>query len=298
MGAIKDFVAITLAMIQDLHITISDLLDIAIMSYLLYRIARIIRETRATQLFKGIILLSCIFIAAKILGLHTLDFLFTNLFQIGVLVLIVLFQPELRRVLERVGRSKMSTVFGTDLLEKNADVWEEAIPQLVEAVKQLSHTNTGALIVIERQTKLGEQLATGVELNAKITTSLLLNIFFLNAPLHDGALILRDGRAHSAACFLPKPHSEDWISTHLGSRHRAAIGISEVSDAITIVVSEETGTVSITEDGVLHRGFSTERLHRYLRHHLLPQDAKKQKSSRIPWKKRKADEPLSDFTDP
>jgi diadenylate cyclase len=257
---------------------IFDLLDIIIISYIVYKAFKIVRETRAEQLLKGILLLCVAYLAANLLQLKTVEFLLTNVFQIGILALIVLFQPELRRVLERVGRTKVSHVFGSDSADKNAGEWSRVIPVIVEAVQRLSKSTTGALIVIERQTRLGEQIATGVELNAKPSVELFGNIFFVNTPLHDGAVIMRDGRILAAACFLPKPQKEELIATHLGSRHRAAIGISEVSDSITIVVSEETGTVSIAEDGKLQRGFTSERLANYLRDKLVPQvdkDSKK-----------------------
>lgn len=270
------------AVIRGLRFSVFDLIDVALMSYILYKAGKILRETRAYQLIKGILLLSLTFAAAKLLRLQTLDFLFTHLFQIGVLLLIVLFQPELRRVLERVGRSKVSTVFGTEFLDKHAGEWEPVIPVLVEAIQLLSKTETGALIVIEQQTKLGEQISTGVEIGAKLSVELIRNIFFLNSPLHDGAVIMRDGRIHSAACFLPKPQNEDWIATHLGSRHRAAIGVSEISDAITIIVSEQTGTVSIAENGQLHRGYTSERLTEFLSKRLLTAPEKNTKKLSFP----------------
>ena len=251
--------------------TLFDLLDIALISYIVYKAFKIVRETRAEQLLKGILLFCLAFFAAKIFQLRTTSFLLDNLFQIGIIALIVLFQPELRRVLERVGRTKVTHVLGTDFAEKHAGEWERVIPVIVESVQRLSKTSTGALIVIERQTRLGEQIATGVELNARPSVELFGNIFFVNTPLHDGAVIMRNARILAAACFLPKPQKEELIATHLGSRHRAAIGISEVSDSITIVVSEETGTVSIAEDGELQRGFTSERLATYLREKLVPQ---------------------------
>ena len=257
--------------------TLFDLLDIALISYIVYKAFRIVRETRAEQLLKGILLLCLAFFVAKIFQLKTMEFLFTNLFQIWILALIILFQPELRRGLERVGRTKVTSVFTSEASDKHAGEWGRVIPIIVESVQRLSKSTTGALIVIERQTKLGEQIATGVELNAKPSVELFGNIFFVNTPLHDGAVIMRNARVLAAACFLPKPQKEELIATHLGSRHRAAIGISEVSDSITIVVSEETGTVSVAENGELQRGFTSERLATYLTEKLVPQTDKESK---------------------
>lgn len=253
------------------RIGIADVLDIALTSFIIYQAFKIARETRAEQLLKGIALLLIAYFAVQIFGMKTMNFLLGNIISSGLLVIVVLFQPELRRVLERVGRSKVSNVFS--LSERNASSWEHAIPVIVEAVDRLSKSNTGALIVLEQKTKLGEQIATGVELDAVPSVELFGNIFFVNTPLHDGAVIMRDGKILAAACFLPKPLREELIASHLGSRHRASLGISEISDAITIVVSEETGTVSIAENGKLNRGFGRERLTQFLTERLTPPPA-------------------------
>lgn len=246
--------------------SIADFIDIALISYIVYKAIKIIRETRAGQLVKGILLLTVSYFFAIQFGLKTVSFLLKNLFQIGIIALIILFQPELRRVLEKVGRTNVSALnlIISDNTEKKSQVWERAIQNICTAVDNLSKTKTGALIVIEQKTKLGEQIDTGVMLNADITVELLLNIFFVNTPLHDGAVIIRNGKVLAAACFLPKPQKEDFIESKLGSRHRAAIGISEISDAITIVVSEETGTISITTEGRIIRHFTKDTLQTYL----------------------------------
>lgn len=267
--------------------SIFDVLDILLIAYIVYKTSKVVRETRAEQLLKGILLLCLAFVGARVLQLKTIQFLLASLFQIGILAIIVLFQPELRRMLERVGRAKVSRVFAGDFASNGtSNAWEPVIPVVVEAVQRLSKSTTGALIVIECQTKLGEQISTGVELNAKASLELFGNIFFVNTPLHDGAVIMRDGRILAAACFLPKPQKEEWIATHLGSRHRAAIGISEVSDSITIIVSEETGTVSVAENGELQRGFTSEKLAAYLREKLVPVVEKENKKPSF-WKGRK-----------
>lgn len=266
---------------------IADLVDIILISFIIYKLLQFARETRAQQLLKGIFLLAVAYFASTIFGLKTMSFLLQNVFQSGILVIVVLFQPELRRMLEKVGRTKVPHVFGVSSGDKNAE-WEKAIPIIAEAVNRLSKSMTGALIVIEQKTRLGEQIDTGVILDAQPSLELFGNIFFVNTPLHDGAVIMRDGKIKAAACFLPKPQKEELIASHLGSRHRASIGISEVSDAITIVVSEETGTVSIAENGQLERGFTKERLIEYLSERLLPKPEEEKKSAfKLPRKETK-----------
>ena len=246
---------------------ITDVLDILVISYIIYKGIQLVRETRAEQLLKGILLILALTLVAYLLDMKTLNFLMNNILQIGIFAIIVLFQPEIRRALERLGRAKMGNVFTAEST-RHAGEWEPVIPIIVSAVDRLSKTVTGALIVIERQIKLGEQIATGVILNATPSVELFGNIFYNKTPLHDGAVIMRDGRILAAACFLPKPQKEELIATHFGSRHRAAIGMSEVSDAIVIVVSEETGTVSVVVDGKMERGFDSARLTRYLQENL------------------------------
>lgn len=271
MDVINNFFSEMYSVITDFESR--DLIDIILVSYLIYKSVKLVRETRAGQLVKGIFLLVISkFLCEQILHLKVMSFLLDNIFEIGIIALIVLFQPELRRVLEKVGRTKVKAlnIFTMDNAEKNIAIWENAIANICEGVSSLSKTKTGALIVIERMTKLGEQIDTGVEVDAKISVQLLLNIFFVNTPLHDGAVIVRDGKILAAACFLPKPQKEDFIDSQLGSRHRAAIGISEISDAITIIVSEETGVISVSEEGRLIRSFTKESLKTYLTDKLIP----------------------------
>lgn len=261
------------------EIRIRDVFDIALVSFIVYKAFKIARETRAEQLLKGIALLLVAYFSAKIFDLKTMKFLLGTVMSNGILAIVILFQPELRRTLEKVGRSKVSNVFS--IADKSpTGQWNTAIPIVVEAVDRLSRTQTGALIVLEQKTKLGEQIATGVEMNAVPSVELFGNIFFVNTPLHDGAVIMRDGKILAAACFLPKPQKEELIASHLGSRHRASIGISEVSDALTIVVSEETGTVSIAENGELSRGFSRDRLTEFLTKRLAPDPHEDRKNAK------------------
>lgn len=267
---------------------IQDVIDIAILSYIIYKGIKIVRETRAQQLIKGLLLLVAAFIVSNIFELKALEFILKNVFSIGAIALIVVFQPELRRVLDKVGRTKVRDLsFGLagEHTEYYTKLWGSAINAICDACEQLSQTKTGALIVLERQTKLGEQIATGVTIDAVPSKELFGNIFFKNSPLHDGAVIMRDGKIIAASCFLPKPVKEEHIDRQLGSRHRAAIGISENSDAVTVVVSEETGSISVSEDGFLTRHLSKDDLYRILTEKMISEKADEEKPAF--WKVRK-----------
>ena len=253
-------------------IGINDIIDILILSYLFFHIMKLIRETRALQLAKGILLLVGSYILAMILDLQTIKFLLKICFQWGAFAILILFQPELRRMLERVGRSKLADIalFRPSDDDEEAEHTRAAIRAVCDASMKLSSTKTGALIIFERKTKLGEQIATGTLLDCVPSAAMLGNIFVPNTPLHDGAVIIRDGKILAAGCFLPKPANEELINKQLGSRHRAAIGMSENSDAIVIVVSEETGTISVAENGELTRGYVEDTLKKLLYTRLLP----------------------------
>lgn len=260
-----------------------DLLDIFLVAYVVYKGVKIVRETRAGQLVKGILLLAAAYLVAKVAELNTVTWLLNKVFELGIIAIIVVFQPELRRTLEKVGRAKVKTltpwVHPEESLRQNA-VWGAPIEILCEAVQRLSISATGALIVIERATKLGEQIATGVVVDAVPSVELIGNIFFKNSPLHDGAMIMRDGKILAAACFLPKPDKEEGIDKKLGSRHRAALGISEVSDSVTIVVSEETGGISFAVNGRLIRNLSIEKLRQTLHFYLIPEASEETKEKK------------------
>ncbi len=255
-------------------ISIPDIIDMALLSYLIYHGIRLVRETRAQQLIKGIVIICVGYMISNFLELKTMTFLLRTVFQWGILAIIILFQPELRRVLDKMGRTKMVdlSVFSSSDPGNLESKWSKAIEAIVDAAGDLSATATGALIVCERQTKLGEQIDTGTILNCTPSAAIFGNIFFPNTPLHDGAVIIRDGSILAAGCFLPKPQKEELINKQLGSRHRAAIGMSENSDAIVVVVSEETGTISVAEDGELTRGFNKDSLRKLLRQRLMPND--------------------------
>lgn len=239
-----------------------DVLDVLILTYVIYLLLKLIRETRAGQLVKGIIFLVAGYFVSKAIGLKVVSYLLQNALSMGVLAMIILFQPELRRALEKAGRSKFGIrLFG---LGQNSDElkqkWIPAIDAICDSCVELSASCTGALIVVERQVRLGEQIETGTILNATPSKEVFGNIFYPKTPLHDGAVIMRDGIILAAACFLPKPAKDALINKKLGSRHRAAIGMSENSDAIVIVVSEETGQISVAINGELTRDYTHDKL--------------------------------------
>lgn len=252
-------------------IELVDVIDMLLMAFIIYKGIKIVKETKAVQLLSGIVIILITYAVSAALKLKMMTYLFGNFFQVGVIALVVVFQPELRRVLERVGRTNVATVFNQG--SRSDDIvqsWSDTIEVIGEAVSQLSDTATGALIVIERTNKLGEQIENGTVMDCLPSVPTLGSIFFPKTPLHDGAVIIRDARIIAAGCFLPTPAKEETINKQLGSRHRAAIGMSENSDAIIIVVSEETGTVSVAENGELTRGYTKERLISFLRSKLIP----------------------------
>ena len=273
-------------------IEVRDILDMALLSYIIFKGIKIIRETRAGQLLKGIVLFIGAYLVCKQLELKAMTFLLENTLNVGLLAIMIMFQPELRRALEKVGRTSVSNmqIFSNSSTDELTQKWETAITAICDACEELSSTTTGALIVIERQTKLGEQIDSGVIMNAEPSKEIFGNIFYPKTPLHDGAVIMRDGMILAAACFLPKPQKEEFINKKLGSRHRAAIGMSENSDAIIIAVSEETGTISIAENGNLERPFNRTTLERYLRNKIIPQqieEDKPAKQKKVPKRKRR-----------
>jgi len=242
-----------------------DVLDIALLSFIIYKLIKIIRETRAGQLAKGIIFLLLAYFTCVIFKLRTIEFLLKVILNNGFIAILIMFQPEMRRTLERVGRTSVAKfAFITEHPDDYVVKWEKAIDAICESVEELSASKTGALIVCERKTKLGSEISSGTVMNSLPSKELLGTIFFTKTPLHDGAVIMRDGIIVAAACFLPKPEHEEFISKKLGSRHRAAIGMSENSDAVTVVVSEETGNISVTCNGKIFRNFSPKSLRTFL----------------------------------
>ncbi len=238
---------------------LTSVVDILLVALVAFALIRLIRDSRAEQLFKGILLLVVAFGAATLFQLKTLQFLLNILFDNALILIVVIFQPEIRRALEQAGSSRFGFLrtLGMDR-EEMVKAWKRAIAATVEAVGALQEQRAGALLVFERQTKLGDIVASGTLLEAQPSAELIGNLFFKNTPLHDGAVILREGRVCAAGCILPLTDLQ--IGTSMGTRHRAAVGMSENSDAVVVVVSEETGTISIAQGGTLRRDFTPEEL--------------------------------------
>lgn len=243
------------------QMSITDILDILIVSVLIYEIARWIKNTRAWTLLKGIMLLVLVAMAAYVFQLHTISWLINNTMGVGVTAVIIVFQPELRNALEQLGRKNpIVNLFSSDeSRDEKIGYTDRTIQEIVRATIEMSKVKTGALIVLEREVPLGEYERTGIPVDAKMSSQLLINIFEHNTPLHDGAVIVRSNRIVSATCYLPLSDSLE-IGKELGTRHRAAVGISEVSDSVTIVVSEETGGISIAQGGRIYRGLTPQQL--------------------------------------
>lgn len=242
---------------------LSDLVDVIIIAIIIYQLAKILLESRAIQLLKGIAILFIILLASDWLNLNALNYILGNTMQAGLFAVVVIFQPELRNMLERVGRSKAGKIIDMVSGQNENDKTMHVIDELCDAAANLSSTKTGALIVIERETKLGDVIRTGNIVNANVSAPLLENIFVPNTPLHDGAVIIRGDRIYTAGSLLPLTSNTN-LSRELGTRHRAALGISEASDAMVIVVSEETGKISIAINGTLTRNLDRESLRRAL----------------------------------
>ena len=246
-----------------------DVVDILVVAYLIYRLLLLVRKTNSSRLLKGVLVV----IAALWLStdrLPALNFALTHVVEWGVLALIILFQPEIRRVLEQVGSSQLPFLQWFSKPQVDRQTIEEAISQTVAACGDMSKSRTGALIVFERHNQMDEILRSGTKLDAEVSSELLKNIFFVKAPMHDGAAIVREGRVLGAGCMLPLSRNVN-LSRDLGMRHRAGIGMSENSDAVVVLVSEETGSISVAVGGMLKRHLMTETLEQLLRNELLPQ---------------------------
>ena len=248
-----------------------DVLDIVVVAFLIYSLIKLVRETRAEQLVKGLLIMIIAWALSSQLNLKMIKTLLDNFFQFGIIALLVVFQPELRRALEHIGRTKIGTRTFSVAKEGESLLQQErkCINAVVEAAGSFQKSKTGALIVFERQTKLGEIVDTGTIVNADPSAQIIGNIFFNKAPLHDGAMIIRNGMIYAAGCILPLTKN-DSLSVDLGTRHRAAVGMSENSDAVILVVSEETGTISLAINGVITRNYTRETLKGALENEILP----------------------------
>lgn len=234
---------------------LGDIIDILIVWYVIYKLIMLIRGTKAVQLLKGITVIYVVRILSQYLGLNTLQELMDQALTWGFLAVIIIFQPELRRALEQLGRGR---IFSRSMHQEDEE-HAKMVEAIVKATEYMAKRRIGALVSIERETGMGDYVETGIPLNAKISSELLINIFIPNTPLHDGAVIIQNDQVAAAACYLPLSESP-FISKELGTRHRAAVGISEVTDSLTLVVSEETGSVSIAKNGELHRNLTLEQL--------------------------------------
>lgn len=266
----------------------SDIAEVIILTFLIYHIMLWIKTTRAWALVKGFAVIMVFLFLAVLFDMNTILWIAGKIFSIGILAIVIVFQPELRRALEQLGQKNIITgILSIDSdREQEEEFNEHTIEAIVKACVEMSKAKTGALIVIENTVPLGEYERTGITLDAQISSQLLLNIFEHNTPLHDGALLVRGNRAVSATCYLPLSDNME-LSKELGTRHRAAVGISEVSDAMTVIVSEETGAVSITQHSALNRNITTEELREQLQSLLnKPTESKRFKL----WKGREKDE--------
>ena len=271
-------------------IGIIDIIDIAIVAFVFYYAYKFIRERRAGKLAVGILILLLIMLASEVLEMHAMRFLLQIVFQVGLIALIIVFQPELRTALEKVGAEPLRSLRSIgEAKVKNKAQTTAMIGEIAQAVCDMSLDKTGALIVIERSTKLGDIVRSGTVINANPTAFLIRNIFFNKAPLHDGAMVIRDDRIWSAGCFLPLSTNNDIIKD-LGTRHRAAIGMSENSDAVIIVVSEETGNISVALEGQLKRNYSYNTLRDELTALLITDDAPAAPAKPSAWILRRKDE--------
>lgn len=262
------------------HDWIKDIIDVGIVAFIIYKMMELVRGTRAVQLLKGIFVLVATWAISTWLNLYTLKWLMNQMFTFGIVTVLIIFQPELRRVLEQLGRGKLfsrsSSLDSTGLSEQ--------IDEIIRAVRSMSKRKVGALIVFERKTGVTEMIESGIALESKISSELLMNIFTPNSPLHDGAVIIRGNQIMAAGCYLPLSENP-FISKELGTRHRAGIGVSEVSDAISLIVSEETGQVSLSINGMIVRDINEESLISKLHEELSPE--KEASKKEFSWFKRK-----------
>lgn len=256
-------------------IRLNDVIDMAIMAFIFYKVLYFLARTGSGRVVRGILLLVAVLLLAKALNLYVVNYIFGKTFELGVLALLIIFQPEVRSLLEKVG-GITKYIPGRN---SPRDV-EDAIAQVVLACRDLAETKTGALIVFERDNTLEEAVKTGTLIHADVKAELLKNIFYPNTPLHDGAVIIRGGRIEAASCMLPLT-TQTHLSRELGMRHRAGIGMSENSDAVVVVVSEETGSISVAVEGILKRHLTAETFERILRNELLQDTEEKQPKLRM-----------------
>ena len=269
------------------EIGILDLLDIPMVAFIVYKILNWVKETRAWTLFKGLVVFFVFYAFATLLQLNTIHWILSKTLSVGIIAFVILFQPELRKALEQLGNGKIiRNMFKFEIQDEEDEDDVKTIDEIVTAAKKMASVKTGALILVERDVPLGDHIRTGIPVDGLVTSQLLINIFEHNTPLHDGAVVIKNNRVAAAACFLPL--TENKVSMELGTRHRAAIGASEVSDADIIVVSEETGYISLARSGVIYRNITPDELKRML-------NARKKESAHVKkkimrWKGRRSDD--------
>ena len=250
------------------NIRFFDIIDIAVIAYIIYQLVKFLRDSRAAQLVKGLVVLLAVYLLAAWFELVTLKWLLTIVGESLLVVAVIVFQPEIRRLLENVGRSNLRKIGKNQLIDSERENKEKCIGSICKAISNMHENKIGALIVFERETHLGEIINTGTMVDAVISDELIQNIFYPKSPLHDGGMVIRENRVMAAGCILPLTANAD-LNSQLGTRHRAAIGMSEVSDAIVVVVSEETGIISVAHDGKIERGFNQISLREYLNEQLI-----------------------------
>ncbi|MEH7355413.1 diadenylate cyclase CdaA [Neobacillus drentensis] len=253
---------------------LASIVDIVLVWFVIYKLINVVRGTKAVQLLKGILVILLVRVVGERLGLTTISWMMQQAINWGFLAVIIIFQPELRRALEQLGRGRFFSRSST----QDDDNQEKTVEAIVKATDYMAKRRIGALISIERETGMSDYIETGIQLNSNISSELLINIFIPNTPLHDGAVIIQKNNVSAAACYLPLSESP-FISKELGTRHRAALGISEVTDSVTVVVSEETGNISLTKNGELHRDLKLEELKEILTSEMVIHNKVKQASS-------------------
>ncbi len=260
---------------------IKDMIDILIVAYLMYKLVKLLKNTAAARLVKGIVLLLAVMAVASWAEMYALEFIMSGIMQVGAFAIVVVFQPELRRILEQFGKMSLN-IFGSK--NANEESTQLMIMQTVEAVSDMAWSKTGALLVFETGDSMANIAATGTTVNADMTAELIKNVFYPKAPLHDGAVVVSNNRLEAAGCILPLSAKFD-ISKDLGTRHRAALGVSEAYDCCVVVVSEETGAISFAKGGMLKRHLAPETLERLLQQELMPSVNQEESKNIMSWLK-------------
>jgi diadenylate cyclase len=273
-------------------IALTDWLDIVLMAFILYLALKLVGVSRAANLGRGVLIFLGVLLLSYVLRLNSINYILRNIVTTGVIALIVIFQPEIRRLLEQVGSSKLGSI-NPFAHAQQTSVIETTIAQTVDACAEMSVSHTGMLMVFERNLKLDDIARTGTIVDAQVSSQLLKNIFFVKAAMHDGAVIIRDGRLLAAGCILPLSHNVN-ISRDLGTRHRAGIGMSENSDAVVVIVSEETGAISVAIRGMLKRHLTAQTLEKLLTNELIPSAEEDEAAERFrlrwPWQRKNGKE--------